>query len=214
MDLQHDITSPLVHTSKNITLYDGENILECGACVHFELQIPTEVETNGVSSEDIEWELGNLGFDGARVDRGVGYIDFCQTIEDELIRLGLHALVSIGSYIALDTDQGTPNVILHDDQYRIKMSPIRVIRALKNIKQRVPHAAFWPYITKYHPKDWIVDFQKYSKFGKVPYGCGLAFSDVEFILTKYNKLTSHARKGFLKWAEGDYLAMLELSKRL
>lgn len=203
-----------LNSSKKFNLYDGWNRLKCGALVSFRDQTPSMVIQRWASVEDIEWELEDLGFDGVKLDTFSNYISFDEEIEKQLIRLGLHCQCGNGNSIALDWSDNGSSVILYDDQYKIELTPNRVIKALRSVKKTLPHASFWQFITNWKNKDWMADFKKFDEQDEVRYDCVLALEDVRLILKVYNGLSDFGQKCFNRWCEGDLLAMLELSHRL
>ncbi len=203
-----------LNSANRFNVYDGWNKLNCGALVNFKNQIPCSFRANSASDEDILHELVDLGFDGAKLDHFSNFISFDETIESHLIRLGLHCSCPFGASIALDFSDDDNTVIVYDCKYKLEISPVRLIRAL-SIAHYIPQEAFWDYLTFYKPTNWITEFQGYVSSGVVKVKeCFLSMEDVVFILQVYSKLSKFQKECFIKWPEGDFLAMLEIAKRI
>ena len=205
------------NSSGHFNLYDGWNELHCGAHVCFRDQTPSQVEIFDADPEDVEWELEDLGFDGAKLDGFASYVTFDEEIERQLVRIGLHCSRNLGHSVALDFSESSPTVVLYDHLFRIEMSPMRAVRALRSVKTSLfPHSEFWCFITTWKPRNWMMEFEQYMAQGWVTddIECFLEMPDVKFIVNTYQGLDRFAKKCFNKWCEGDYLAMLELSKRI
>ena len=86
-------------SSGRFNLYDSWNEMKSGAWVLFVNQVPTSVDLRGSSVEDLEWELEDLGFDGAEVDTLVGYVHFDTEMNKQLKRVGLFKFFLICSAI-------------------------------------------------------------------------------------------------------------------
>lgn len=200
--------------SLRFNMYDGWNRLECGALVSFKLQVPCSVIPRWASKTDIEDELVDLGFDGANIDQFCNFIYFDKEIDRLLKKCGLHVSNNRGHAIFIDANDSDSNIVLYDEKYRLEVSPVRVIRALKELRGLETPGSFWEFISSYQPIDWIASFEKYDVEGVVGSSCVLSIEDIRFILSVYKELDKLSKQYFNKWCEGDYLAMLELSKRL
>lgn len=211
---EFDIKS--ISSSGRFNLYDSWNMMKCGALVLFRNQIPFQVNLRGSISDDVEWELVDLGFDGAKIEKYGSYVCFGQEIDKQLQRIGLHSSCGFGHSVSFDYSDEGSNIFLYDHHYKIEVSPIRAIRALMSIKGMLQHADFWAFITNFQPKDWIALFMGYDRDGEVfaEDGCIFDIDDCRYILRAYNSLSPFSRTCFDKWCEGDYLAMLEISKRI
>ena len=202
-------------SSGRFNLYDSWNEMKSGAWVLFVNQVPTSVDLRGSSVEDLEWELEDLGFDGAEVDTLVGYVHFDTEMNKQLKRVGLHKESCSGEHLSIDFIDNSPNVIIYDNVSKSVLSPVRLIRILKGIELKTTCEHVWRIIDRWKYMPAIQEFEGYIKDGCVDEGeCLLSLDQVSLIIEKYQKLSAHQKKCFNKWCENDTLAMFELAKML
>ena len=190
-----------------LCLCDGANYLDCGVRVVFRRGIP--VSFDGVQDEfqlqSAVVELKSWGFRRFKVDKYCYSILFDEAIEDELIRIGVHAsTMDDEKSISLEIDSNGHDVILYDNESKIILSPLKAMKILEKMPFGMSLKDFWASFTEFQEENWISRFRRIRdknlrvRVVSEAYGRAQMIDPqvANVVLTVYDSLSAWERKAF------------------